>query len=431
MKAVRILFLLLLFIGSSMTLAGANKESPDVAGHASEPRWAGVMHHYWKLGEHRSGSETDQATARWLVQELSNVGLEAMLQTWPLRVFHLKQSRLQVGAESFDSFPFWFPRQTDPEGIQAPLVLMDESDDTDLAGAIALVLLPPDQYKFHYDVAPTLKRAEERGALGAVVLLNHPLSAVSAQNANRPWHQQELPIPALIGAYDDAEKLLSLAEAQATAKLVIDGVNRPGEASNVLAKIDRGSDHWLVISTPTSGWFEVTNERGPGIAMWLELAEWLLNTKLDANVLLVALSGHELAGMGMQALVDSGELPHPQSVKLWLHLGSGIAVQTPLLAAVSSVNELAGVVQQTLVASSTLQYWPEEKTPKGSEQYAALKLGYPVVGLFGGDPAIHTRLDQQPRVDDKEFGLIRGALQALIKRVIAQNLTKGPDLEEE
>ncbi len=380
----------------------------------------GLLQHYQGLGEHRSGTATDQATAHWLLSELTNRGIEAKLQAWPLNVFNLKESQLRTDSESFSNFPFWYPLATGPAGIRAPLVLTDSAENGDLAGAIALIRLPPDQFEFHYDVAPILQSAVDKGALAAVMIMNHPIKAVSAQNTNRPWHQQALPLPALIASEADAESLLSLAVNKTDVRLIIDGDSRPGEAMNVIGKIDRGSDRWLIISTPVSGWFEVTNERGPGIALWLQLAEWLTVTKPDTNVLLTALSGHELAGMGMQALVDSDELPGPDSVDLWLHLGSGIAVKTPLLSAVSSVNALGDLVQQTLTADTTMQYWPEEKTPKGSEQYLALQLGYPIVGLFGADPAIHSRLDQEPRVDETEYNRVFSALQELIRRTSSE-----------
>jgi hypothetical protein len=375
-----------------------------------------VLRHYQELGEHRSGTESDHATAQWLLSELENRGVNGKLQAWPLRVFHLRKSELKTQSDSFDNFPFWYPQATGPHGIQAPLTLLGSGGEDAMDGTIALIRVPPSQYEFHFNVAPELQRAADQGARGAVVILNHPMKAVSAQNTNRQWNQQELPLPALIASEADAEALLTAASNRTEITLVINGQSRLGEAMNILGKVERKSDRWLVISTPVSGWFEVTNERGPGIALWLQLAEWLVDSKLETNVLFAALSGHELSGMGMQALIDSGELPEPDSVGLWLHLGSGIAVETPLLSAASSTIALEELVQQTLTAHTAMIYWPEDKMPKGSEQYLAAQLGYPVVGLFGADPAIHTRLDQSPRINEREYNSIFKALQTLIKR---------------
>jgi hypothetical protein len=135
----------------------------------------------------------------------------------------------------------------------------------------------------------------------------------------------------------------------------------------------------------------------------LQLARWVVESGLKANFIFAGLSGHELAKMGMEALVDSGELPPPDKVSLWLHLGSGIAVETPLLSAVSSTTALSKTVESRLLSGTSMVYWPEEKMPQGSEQFLALQLGYPVAGLFGADPGIHTRLDHSMRIDGQEY----------------------------
>jgi len=296
-----------------------------------------------------------------------------------------------------------------------------------LVGSIALFRLPPGQFEVHHDVAPVLRVAAAEGALAAVIILDHPIKAVSAQNANRPYHQQPLPIPALIASEADAEELILLADKKQIVRLIIEGEDQQTRAMNVIGKIDRGAGQWVVISTPISGWFEATNERGPGIAMWLQLAQWAIYSDLDANFLFTGLSGHELGKMGMEALVDSGELPVPETVTLWLHLGSGIAVETPLLSAVSSVTALSNIVQKILSSHTVMAYWPEDRMPKGSEQYRALQLGYPVTGLFAAGPNIHTRHDQEPRIDQVEYNKVFSALQELIRR----QLDVGPPKNEE
>jgi len=386
-----------------------------------------ILDHYRSLGKHRSGSHTDKATSVWLQSELQTRGISADLQEWPLDVFELVKSSIEASDRVFETFPFWYPVATGPKGIEAPLAIADGAEEGALTDSIAVFRLPPGQFEVHYDVAPVLQDAADKGALAAVIILDHPIKAVSAQNANRPYHQQSLPIPALIASEADAEELLTLATNKKSVHLIIDGENQQTRAMNVIGEIDRGADQWVVISTPISGWFEATNERGPGIAMWLQLAQWAKHSDLDANFLFTALSGHELGKMGMEALVDSGELPTPDSVALWLHLGSGIAVKTPLISAVSSVTTLSDIVHDTLISNTAMMYLPEDKMPKASEQYRALQLGYPVVGLFGAGPNIHTRHDQKPRIDDAEYNKVFSALQELIRR----QLDVGPPKNEE
>jgi hypothetical protein len=383
----------------------------DAVGNETEE----TLQHYRSLGEHRSGTNADHATAQWLKAELQARGVESELQEWPLQVFELRRSEIQADEDTLEAFPFWYPNPTGSAGIEGPLVDFSDGLQAPADNPVALYRLPPGQFEFHFDVAPVLSSLAEKGAKAAIVVLDHPLKAVSAQNANKPHHQTALPLPALIASESDAEKLLELASGNSDVRVVLDGTSRDGTAHNILGWLDRGLDRWIIVSTPVSGWFEVSNERGPGIALWLELARWAADENIEANFLFAGLSGHELGKMGMDALVDSARLPPPPAVCLWLHLGSGIAVQTPLLAAVSSATALEEATRSALVGPTGMSYWPEQKMPKGSEQYVAMQLGYPVVGLFGADPAIHTRLDQAPRIDQAEYRRVLTALQQLIR----------------
>jgi len=398
--------------------AGARDEEPG--------GWAAVIQHYGDLGEHRSGTAVDAQTGLWLQSELQARGMAASLQTWPLRVFQLSGCRLQTAVRAYETYPFWYPLSTGPEGLEGPLVNADEALANDLTGAVALLRLPPGRIEMHYDIAPALRRFAARGAVGAVVILDHPLKAVAAQNAVPPHHQVALPLPALIAAEADADSLLSLAETKTEIRMVIEGTDESGTAANVIGRLDRGAERWVVVSTPVSGWFEATNERGPGIAMWLQLAQWAADSDLQANFLFLGLSGHELGNMGMDVLADSGLAPGPGAVALWLHLGSGIANQTPLLAAVSSSRSLSESVERNLIRKTALTYWPEEKMPKGSEQYLALERGYAVTGLFGADPAIHTRLDQSVGIDEHEFQRVFQALQELVRDQLSAGSEETP-----
>lgn len=352
-----------------------------------------VLEKYASKGEHRSGTEPDLNTSRWLAQELRSLGYSSQLRSWPLQVFDIGETRLEVAGQSFSVFPFWYPQPTSTQGIVAPLKLWDGKTDQDLKGAIALVALDSGRLEVHYDPAPMAIHAAKLGAEGLVEIIKHPIKAVSAQNANAPWHQQALPLPSLIAAEMDSEVLLQLAREQTSARMVLSGTSRKAEAFNTLGSLDRDAKHWLVVSTPISGWFEVTNERGPGIAMWLDLARTLIKENTDYNLLFVGLSGHELNKMGMHALVESKILPSTENVFLWLHLGSGIAVNEPLLSAVSYSSSLTSTVKTSFASLPGIMHFPEAKMPRGSEQYTAMELGYPVVGLFGADKNIHTKQD--------------------------------------
>ena len=81
---------------------------------------------------------------------------------------------------------------------------------------------------------------------------------------------------------------------------------------------------WVVLTTPYSGWFHSAAERGPGIAIFLRLADWLYRHDRRHNLLIAATSGHEFENSGARLLL-SEMAPRPEDTKLWLHLGAGLA----------------------------------------------------------------------------------------------------------
>ncbi len=80
----------------------------------------------------------------------------------------------------------------------------------------------------------------------------------------------------------------------------------------------------MVISTPVSSWFTSSCERGPGIAVFLDLARHLTKSKRQMNYVFVATVGHEIGHGGMEAFIHE-KAPPPEKVRAWLHLGASFA----------------------------------------------------------------------------------------------------------
>ena len=63
---------------------------------------------YDSFGVHRTATPGDQATSRWIAQELEGAGYEVKLDRWRLRQFMLDDARLTVGGEAIDCLPTTF-----------------------------------------------------------------------------------------------------------------------------------------------------------------------------------------------------------------------------------------------------------------------------------------------------------------------------------
>src|SRR3546814_8243070 len=79
---------------------------------------------------------------------------------------------------------------------------------------------------------------------------------------------------------------------------LLDGKGGLRAAENVVARRVRDGRRWVVVSTPRSGWTDCAGERGPGLAIWLALAEWMPHAFADHSLLFVCHSGHEYENLG-------------------------------------------------------------------------------------------------------------------------------------
>ena len=97
------------------------------------------------------------------------------------------------------------------------------------------------------------------------------------------------------------------------------------QAFNVTVKI-AGSNPGLaplVLMAPRSGWWQCASEQGSRLACWLEAIRVLVRGKPARDCFLVALSGHELDLLGMQAYIKR----RPDLVRrahVWIFFGSDI-----------------------------------------------------------------------------------------------------------
>ena len=280
---------------------------------------------YYNLGEHRTASKVDLRTSRWLADQLRAAGLQTTFQSFGLRQFFLRQSRLSIGDKPVRCFPLWFPRATGSTPINAVLALPDKTGRQALQGKIAVV-------KFPFAAGPAItegsghaeiiQAAAKAGASAVVAITEGATREIIALNS--PAGAEPWPIPVVLVGERDAAALVAGARSSQRAAFLLDGIDDQNAiARNVIARLDRGKD-LIVVSSPQSGWFRCAAERGPGIALFLGLARWASRRPSGSSFLFVSTSGHELGGLGMRAF-QKELAPPPSRVLCWLHLGAGIA----------------------------------------------------------------------------------------------------------
>jgi hypothetical protein len=281
---------------------------------------------YYNLGEHRTATEVDQRTSQWLIERLRAAGLNSTFQSFSLRQFFVRQTRLTIAEKSVRAFPLWFPRSTGPDPIIGTLAVLDKSaGQGSLRGKLALVKFPTEagaavlKGSIHSRLIDGAAKAGASAVVAVTEGVTKEIIALNSPAGAEPW-----PIPVVLVGARDESALMAAARLSTKASLLLDGEDdADARAKNVIARVDRGKD-LIVVSTPQSGWFRCAGERGPGIALFLGLARWASRRPSGASFLFVSTSGHELGGLGMRAFLK--ELaPTPDRVLCWIHLGAGIA----------------------------------------------------------------------------------------------------------
>jgi hypothetical protein len=246
-----------------------------------------------------------------------------------------------------------------------------------------------------------------------------------AQNAERRYVDVERPVPTLTFGATDAERLRASVGREVALRLT-GRMDEAATAVNVLGRLIRRADaDWIVISTPSSGWFTCAGERGPGVAALLALAEWASARRGTLNYLFAANSGHELDYLGARLLHDAHLAPPPEQTRAWLHLGASIA--TP------PWREVDGVLRPTdRVTTGTLQAAPELAAVMRSafadlpvyrlstdtrlgEFRDLVEHGYRGLGIVGGsNPWFHVERDDPSAVSaDTLAAVVRATARAL------------------
>jgi len=277
---------------------------------------------YASFGIHRFGGDGDRATTDWMAQQLGEAGFAVTFQDFSLgKQYFLDKASVTIGADTVDAMPFWWiPEDKASFTLTAPLA----ADDGDASGRIVALNLPYDRTAYLADThKQAIAQAARRNPVVIVLTVDNPGEDIFVYNVAQddpPW-----PVPVVVVAAKH-RALLQRAQSEGV-PLTISVTGRYGNnvaGRNVVAKLDRGAQDTIVISTPMTGWFTCACERGSGIAAFLAIARMVGATQPNVNFVLVATAGHEVGHGGMEIFLFRNP-PPPERTLGWIHIGSSIA----------------------------------------------------------------------------------------------------------
>jgi hypothetical protein len=259
-----------------------------------------------------------------------------------------------------------------------------------------------------------------------------------AQNAERRYVDVERPVPTLTFGAAHADRLRRSIGREVTIRLT-GRMDERASARNIVGRVTRNPEgDWIVVSTPSSGWFTCAGERGPGVALLLALAEWAASRRDGLNYLFVATSGHELDFLGARLFHEAHLAPPPERTRAWLHLGASIATP-PWEDMGGTLRPTTSVTTGTLQASGELASFMRDafaplpmyqlRTDTRIGEFRDLvEHGYRGLGVVGGsNPWFHVPRDTPDTVEPATLAAVARAVARALEDVEAFQAPRAVD----
>ncbi|TDW64624.1 hypothetical protein EDF57_104423 [Novosphingobium sp. PhB55] len=391
------------------------------------------LRRYIAFGSKASGGAGDNASGEWIAGELARAGYKVERSTFEAPFFEPDVVELRAGGSSARLIAQAIVKQTPGEGVEGRLFRFDPLKPEQIpSGALVLVDLP--RQGWSTATAPIIRKAvkacEDAGANGAILVTNGPTGEAIALNA--PGDEPLFSLPTACLAPRDAGPFFEAAGKKETARLFILGRAGRRGAFNIAGRWSApGGAKTVIVTTPRSGWMTCAAERGPGIAIWLDLMRWLPTSGLALNVIFSSNSGHEYENLGASHQIGQ-LLPQPRDTALFLLFGASVVTKAtqeyegrlsvlPDGTAPRSCIVTAGTDN---LARSVLAGWegwadPAFVTDGGAgEAGTAIRAGYPnVIGFIGSNPYHHVAGDTGGNVDSAQIRAVALASRELLRRI--------------
>jgi len=290
--------------------------SPD----ALEQRVAGVIHASDTQGNHRTGTDVDNASAEWLANRVRQLGANAnpSLEPFTLNRVDPQSCYLRIGGRRIDGVPAFDAGFTNAEGVHGRFGPLGSDAEIGLAESEPSKLAEPG-----VEQRSQVSEARQSGHKAVVVLTRGTRPGLFLMNASafsKPFGPPMLQISSA-----ESNWLNQQAQSRPEATLVAQVRRTTARAFNVTVKI-AGSNPTLaplVLMAPRSAWWQCASEQGSRLACWLEAIRVVAAGKPPRDCFFVALSGHELDLLGMDAYIKR----RPDLIKrahAWIFFGSDI-----------------------------------------------------------------------------------------------------------
>lgn len=351
-----------------------------------------IIREYDAQGWHRTGTDVDAASGRWLANRVSQLGARPVFEPFTLDRIDLGSCYVEIDGRREEGTPTFDGPLTEADGVVGRLGPLGSD------APILLVPTPPGPERFG-DLYAT-RRAARHQVIVAPTMGGIPgLALINAPDFREPYG------PTVLQVSSTLEPWLAEAAARgATVRVVAAGERQAAEAFNVVATVP-GRDPSLaplLVVTPRSGWWACASERACGIAIWLEVVRATCTGTLDRTVQFVASSGHELGHLGLKSFLD---VAHPTLVReslATLHLGANIGATGSVLNPTASDASLQAAAKTAMAGIDAPVIVVTEEANTRGESKEVFTRGGRFVSFVGTNPRFHLPTDRWPEAVDMD-----------------------------
>jgi hypothetical protein len=383
------------FIRQACAITAAIHASSESAAQAPDlsQRIARVIGEYDKQGIHRTGSDVDAKSARWLAGEVRRLGLNPLLESFAINRVDPMSCYLLIGGKRIEGLPIFDGGFAEAVGMRGRIGQLGGEAE------IGLIEAPPNA-----EYGPTYLKTRRETRHRAIVIVTRGarpgLTPINAPYFNEPFGPPILQVSSEEGAW-----LKEQAGKNAEATLVAHVKRTKAQAFNVTAGIAARHPKLapLVVMTPRSGWFHCASERGGGLVCWLEVMRALATARPPRDIWFVASSGHELGHIGLENFMERRP-DLARTARVWVHFGANIgAAQEPSHRLQASSDELERTAVAAMKAERTKA---DEIMPRGAAPFGEAghihRGGGQYVSLLGRNALFHHPADRWPEAVDVE-----------------------------
>lgn len=358
-------------------------------------RISAIIREYDAQGIHRTGTDVDDESAKWLADRIREIGVDPIIDTFSFGRVDVRDARFQTGDLDIEGVPLYDCSYTDAVGIAGSLG--EIGSNSDIGVAMTLPYAGADGFA-------RIAAARQQASHKAIVLVTDErfppdgVATLNAESFRDPFGPPVLQVP-----NRHWEAIRRAAESGAKGTVIAHCERIEDVASNVEARLPGGAPDAapLVVMTPRSGWWTCASERGGGIAAFLEMMRAVSAARHRRSVVFTANTGHELSHIGLDRFLERNR-DLLQGAHMWIHLGANFAARHGAGVRLQYSDTEASALVAPHLADAGVE--PAMVTPMDSRPLGEARNVYDgggrYISILGGNGLFHHPADRWPDAVD-------------------------------